>query len=64
MTKIIFFDKIKTVIKNAEFHADLKKTVLKVVEKCTKKRYKQDKFDEHAHETAQKNGKPFFINMS
>ncbi len=32
--------------KNAEFHADFE-SVEKVVEKCTKKSYKQKKVDEH-----------------
>ncbi len=32
--------------KNAEFHADFE-SVEKVVKKCTKKSYKQIKFDEH-----------------
>jgi hypothetical protein len=34
------------VSKNAEFHADFE-SVEKVVKKCTKKSYKQNKFDEH-----------------
>ncbi len=39
--------KSKKVSKNAEFHADFE-SVEKVVKKCTKKkRYKQNKFDEH-----------------
>ncbi len=32
--------------KNTEFHADVE-SVEKVVEKCTKKIFKQNKFDEH-----------------
>jgi hypothetical protein len=34
------------VSKNAEFYADFE-SVEKVVKKCTKKSYKQTKFDEH-----------------
>jgi len=34
------------VSKHAEFHADFE-SVEKVVKKCTKKSYKQNKFDEH-----------------
>ncbi len=34
--------------KNAEFHADFE-SVEKVVKKCTKKIYKQNKFDEHEY---------------
>jgi hypothetical protein len=41
--KKFFFEKIKKV---SEFHADLE-YVEKVVKKCTKKSYKQNKFDEH-----------------
>jgi hypothetical protein len=44
--KIFFFFKSKKVSKNAEFHADFE-SVEKVVKKCTKKSYKQNKFDEH-----------------
>ncbi len=44
--KKIFFFKSKKVSKNAEFHADFE-SVEKVVKKCTKKSYKQNKFDEH-----------------
>jgi hypothetical protein len=32
--------------KNAEFHADFE-SIEKFVKKCTKKSYKQNKFDEH-----------------
>ncbi len=42
MTKFIFLS--KKVSKNVEFHADFK-SVEKVFEKCTKKSYKQNKFD-------------------
>jgi hypothetical protein len=41
-----FFFLIQNVSKNAEFHADFE-SVEKVVKKCTKKSYKQNKFDEH-----------------
>ena len=41
-----FVEKIKKVSKNAEFHADFE-SVEKVVKKCTKKSYKQNKFYEH-----------------
>jgi hypothetical protein len=41
-----FFFKSKKVSKNAEFDADFE-SVEKVVKKCTKKSYKQNKFDEH-----------------
>ncbi len=44
--KKIVFEKIKKVLKNAEFQADFE-SVEKVVKKCTKKSYKQNKFDEH-----------------
>ncbi len=44
--KNFFFFKSKKVSKNAEFHADFE-SVEKVVKKCTKKSYKQTKFDEH-----------------
>ena len=44
--KKIFFLNSKMVSKNAEFHADFE-FVEKVVKKCTKKNYKQNKFDEH-----------------
>ncbi len=37
---------IKKNTKNAEFHADFE-SIEKVVEKCTRKSYKQNKFDEH-----------------
>ncbi len=37
--------KSKKVSKNTEFHADFE-SVEKVVKKCTKKSYKQNKFDE------------------
>ncbi len=47
MTKKNFFPKkLKKVSKNAEFHADFE-SVEKVVKKCTKKSYKQNKFYEH-----------------
>ncbi len=36
----------KKISKNAEFHADFE-FVEKVIKKCTKKSYKQNKFDEH-----------------
>ncbi len=38
--------KIRKGVKNAEFHADFE-SVEKVAKKCTKKSYKQNKFDEH-----------------
>jgi hypothetical protein len=41
-----FLKKSKKVSKNAEFHADFE-SAEKVVKKCTKKSYKQNKFDEH-----------------
>jgi hypothetical protein len=41
-----FVEKIKNISKNAEFYADLE-SVEKVAKKCTKKSYKQNKFDEH-----------------
>ncbi len=44
--KKIFLKKSQKVLKNAEFHADFD-SVEKVVKKCTKKSYKQNKFDEH-----------------
>jgi hypothetical protein len=44
--KKICWKKIKNGIKNAEFHADFK-FVEKVLNKCTKKSYKQNKFEEH-----------------
>ncbi len=40
------FEKIKKRYKNAEFHADFE-SIEKVVEKCARKSYKQNKFDEH-----------------
>ncbi len=45
MTKkqIFFAKKFKKDIKKAKFHADFES----VVKKCTKKSYKQNKFDEH-----------------
>ncbi len=42
----IFFGKNQKGVKNAEFHADFE-SVEKVVKKCTKKSYQQNKFDEH-----------------
>ena len=45
-SKKFFFEKIEKGVKNAEFHADFE-SVEKVVKKCTKKSYKQNKFDEH-----------------
>jgi hypothetical protein len=42
----IFFLKKSKKITNAKFHADFE-SVEKVVKKCTKKSYKQNKFDEH-----------------
>jgi hypothetical protein len=44
--KKFFWKKSKKVPKNAEFHADFE-SVEKVVKKCTKERYKQNKFEEH-----------------
>ncbi len=44
--KKILLKKSKKVSKNAEFHADFE-SVEKIVIKCTKKSYKQNKFDEH-----------------
>ncbi len=41
-----FFFISKKGAKNAEFHADFE-SIEKVVKKCTKKSYKQNKFDEH-----------------
>jgi hypothetical protein len=41
-----FFWKIEKGVKNTEFHADFE-SVEKVVKKCSKKGYKQNKFDEH-----------------
>jgi hypothetical protein len=41
-----FFFKSKEVAKNAEIHAYFK-SAEKVCKKCTKKSYKQNKFDEH-----------------
>ncbi len=47
MTKKNVFRKNSIKIsKTTEFHADFE-SVGKVVEKCTKKSYKQNKFDEH-----------------
>jgi hypothetical protein len=46
MTKIKILLKNKKGVKNAEFHANIE-SVEKVVKKCTKKSYKQNKFDEH-----------------
>jgi hypothetical protein len=44
--KNFFGKKSKMVSKNAEFHADFK-SVETVLNKCTKKSYKQNKFEEH-----------------
>ncbi len=44
--KKFFFEKIEKLSKNAEFHADFE-SVEKAVKKCTKKSYKQNKFDEY-----------------
>jgi hypothetical protein len=44
--KKFFWTKSKKISKNAEFHADFE-SVENVVKKCTKKSYKQNKFEEH-----------------
>ncbi len=44
--KKFFVKKSKKISKNAEFHADFE-SVKKVDNKCTKKSYKKNKFDEH-----------------
>ncbi len=46
LKKNFSFEKSKKVSKNAEFYTDFE-SVEKVVEKCAKKSYKQNKFDEH-----------------
>jgi hypothetical protein len=60
------------VSKTAEFHPDFK-SVEKDLQKCTKKIISNTSFTNMSksgnsayfrHETAQQNGKPFFINMS